>query len=114
MKCTPQDIKASIAIELQKQGSSIEDFEVELSHGCTKTANALSAVVAALKSLGTIGAGTAAAGGLIGAGGIYGAYKGNQDSDDKINKKMQERQQYIDAMNSLQAAGQESQMSGMR
>lgn len=125
MRWTPQDIKVRIGLELQKQGSSFEEFETELKNELTKTSAAgagaaiatgskgIGALVGALKGLGTMAAGTAAAGGLIGAGGIYGAYKGNQNTDDMITKKQQEKQQYIDALNSLRAAAQESQMANM-
>lgn len=123
MKWTPQDIKVRLAIELQKQGSSLEEFEHELSELNKQAAvgagaaigagtKGLSSLVGALKGLGTMAAGTAAAAGLTGAAGLYGAYKGNQHTEDMITKKQQEKQQYLDALNSLRAAAQESKASG--
>lgn len=114
MTWTTQDIKTQIAYELHKYGGSLEELESELKGGQVKTAANTAAVVGALKSLGTIAAGTAATAGIVGGAGLYGVYKGNQDSNDKIDKKMQERQQYIDALNSLRAAAHETQTSGMR
>jgi hypothetical protein len=113
MRWTPQDIKAGIAYELDKQGSTLQDFESALEKQALGLPS-VGSITAALKGLGTVGAGSAAALGLGAAGLGYGAYKGNQDSDDKIQKKLQEKQQYEDAIRSLQAALQENQISGMR
>jgi hypothetical protein len=105
MKWTPQDIKAAIHLSLEKTGHTLTDAEQALeSHTLMKQSNIGSAIVAGLKGLGTIAGGVATAGGVAGGLGLYGAYKGNQDSDDKILKKMQERQQYEQAIQSLRAS----------
>ena len=110
MKWTAQDIKSALATALEKKGSSLEQFESQLrQHPDSIEKTALDPVSIAKALFNSAGAVTLGAGALGGAG-LYGAYQMSQNSDDKILKKLKEKQQYEEATRSLQAALANSQM----
>ena len=118
-KLTAIDIKNYLAAELQKQGASLDDLEEAI-----KTAESLREMCRNMEKIGfnlaspltALGQFASAAGwGSLGvgalAGGIgYGAYKLNQDSTDNQIKKMQEAQEYQDALKSLHDAYAQDQL----
>ncbi len=107
MKLTGQDIKLALAVELQKTGSSIEEFEVTLKNKDLEKLAAMpdiTKILGALKEFANAGGLLAAGTGALAGTGLYAAYKGNQDSSDKVMKHMQERAQYNDATKALQEA----------
>jgi hypothetical protein len=110
MKLTPNVIKRYLAIELQKQGATLQDLEEVLGTADTieKTAENMEKrgldLVTPLKSLGTLakayGLFTVGAGALGGGLG-YTAYLANQNSSDQQAKKIREAQEYQTALKSL-------------
>jgi len=101
MKLTKDTVKAAIALELNKQGHTLEDFEAALkANDNVKIANWLEAGGDAMKIL---GATAALGGGALGMG-AYGMYAGNDDSNDKLKKKLVEQRQYEEALRDLKAA----------
>ncbi|CAK0773813.1 conserved hypothetical protein [Gammaproteobacteria bacterium] len=113
MKILPEQIKMAFAQELEKTGHTIEDLEVALKNNANiKTAGASAALAGLAKATpgllnlgGLVSIGT----GALGGAGIYAGYKANENSNEKILKKMKERQQYIEATKALQAALQNQQ-----
>jgi|GEM_PF-3948959 hypothetical protein len=98
-----QLIKTAIAQELEKSGMSLADLETELA----KTAGGPNwlispkDIVGAVPATASFGAATAGLAGSIGAGGLYGGYLMNEDSNNRILKKIKERKQYLDATRAL-------------
>ena len=119
MRWTPSDIKQALAAELQKTGHSLGQLETilaskpesveKLAEEMSKISLDPSSVVNSAKTLlsgaGYLGMGLGAIGGI----GAYGAYRANQGSNDMIQKKMQEKQQYEEATRNLRAAMIENQ-----
>ena len=103
MNWTAQDIKSVLEDTLTKQGSSLSEFELSLKKDASLHKQAVDPLSFAKSLFSAMGAASVGAGALTGAG-LYGAYKANQDSSDKIMKKLKEKQQYEDATRSLQAA----------
>ena len=101
-----QLIKTAISQELEKAGMTLADLEQELtkSAGDKGGLNLLISpekLLSVIPALGNLGAATGGAAAAVGGGGMYGAYLMNEDSNNKILKKMKERQQYLNATRSL-------------
>lgn len=102
-------IKASLRIELEKRGRTMEEFEQYLRQSPNqKTAFDASQVGDVLKGLANIyGLTAVGAGAGLGYGG-YKAYQSMRNSDEEIAKKQSEKRQYIDATRRLMAAQHDS------
>ena len=100
-----QLIKRALAQVLTKQGSSIQDLETAIA---AKDLNKVAAPLYDVTKLfgavpmgaNAVAAGTLGLGGLLGLGG-YAAYRGSEDSDQRILKKLKEKKQYTDAATSI-------------
>lgn len=102
MKLTKETVKAAFALELDKQGNTLLDMEDFLADDLTKKASL--DVGELLKGIAGVAGGAAmVGGGALGLGGYLG-YKANDDSNDKIEKKHKEKQQYDEAIRDLQYA----------
>ena len=104
-----QLIKTALAVELAKQGKTLDDLETELRESSIQKnaagpLDALGAAPGAVKGIGNIAglAGLTAllTGALAGTTG-YAAYQANDDSTEKQVKKLQEQQQYLEAAKML-------------
>ena len=95
-----QDVKIFLQAQLEKQGMTLQDFESHLEKQALPGKDLKDLATFGLEGLGGAGLGLGA---LLGLGG-YGVYKGNQDSTDKINKTLAEKEQYQRATESLRSA----------
>lgn len=98
-----QLIKTAIAEELAKEGMSLADLEQALEKNAAGTLFDISKVMEIPSMFWNIGGGSALGAGIAAGTGAYGMYRMNEDSNNKIMKKLQERQQYIKATNQLKA-----------
>lgn len=102
-----QMIKTAIEMELTKEGKTLSDLELALSSQLTEKSAGMSLVdwfkgLDIIKSLGSLGGGSAVVGGgLVGAG-AYSGYLANEDSTNQQMKRMKEIKQYQDATKTLQ------------
>jgi hypothetical protein len=106
MKWTAQDIKSVLEAELVKKGSSLEEFEAQLRQRPDSVEKLAMDPLGVFKNLATAGGALTIGGGALAGTGLYAAYLANQNSDNKVLKKMKEQQQYEEATKSLQAAMQ--------
>ena len=112
MKWTPQDIKDNLAVRLEKQGSSLAEFEQVLKEAKTieklaentKIAGPLVDLLGHTINLGLLSSlGLGAGAGLIG----YQAYNQNQKSTELQRKKIKERMDYEQATKNINDAMQD-------
>lgn len=109
-------LKAALRVELDKKGSSLADLESDLKKEAMEKRAAgpggfllnvdPSHVMSIFGSIANLYGLSAAGVGAAGAYAGFQGYKGLANSDEKIDKKQQEAQQYKDALRSLTSAQQ--------